>query len=110
MFTSKNYKNPVIDISYYRSDKYEINLQMGNGAMECILCGKEIKHSSKHYQIVAGEGNELSLIHKDEWDYACSKQNTDGGFMGCWDIGSSCIRKLKNIPNIKNYIRKPQKI
>ena len=109
MTNNENYKNPVIDIADYRSDRYEINLEMGNGHMGCILCGKEIKHSSKHHQIVAGEGIELNLIHKDEWDYAESKENTDGGFMGAWDIGSHCVKKLKDIPNIKNYIRKPLK-
>mgnify|MGYP003640032341 CR=1 FL=1 len=76
---------------------------------ECIICGKGIKHSSKHYSIVAGGGHEMNLIHKDEWDYASSTENKDGGFMDSWDIGSECVKKLKHIPNIKNYISKPIK-
>ena len=51
----------------------------------------------------------MNLIHKDEWDYASSPENKDGGFMDSWDIGSECVKKLKHIPNIKNYIRKLMK-
>ena len=108
---NENYKNPLIDVGEYRSEHYEKNLNIHTpGAVyECIICGKGIKHSSKHHTIVAGGGHEMNLIHKDEWDYAESIENKDGGFMGAWDIGSECVRKLKNIPNIKNYIRKPTK-
>ena len=106
---NKDYKNPTIDIGDYMSEHYEKNDNNCNDNYQCILCGKGIKHTSKHHTIVAGEGTQYNLIHKDEWDYATSKENTDGGFMGAWDIGSECVKKLKHIPNIKNYIRKPIK-
>jgi hypothetical protein len=108
---NENYKNPLINIGEYRSDHYEnnLNIHVQGASYECIMCGKGIKHTSKHHQIISGGGHEMNLIHKDEWDYAESKENTDGGFMGAWDIGSECVKKLKHIPNIKNYIRKPTK-
>jgi len=106
---NKDYKNPTIYIGDYMSEYYEKNSNNCIESYQCILCGKGIKHTAKHYTIVAGQGSELNLIHKDEWDYAESPKNTDGGFMGGWDIGVECVKKLKNIPNIKYYIRKPTK-
>ena len=113
LIIDKNYKNPLIEVDTECSDHYEKNIQnqIAGAVSECVLCGKGIKHTSKHYQIVAGLGNYQQFIHKDEWEYAQSKENTDNGFMGAWDIGTECFKKLKNFPNIKSYVEfiKPTK-
>ena len=103
-----NYKKPLIQIDDEMSEHYEKNIenQIVGAVSECVICGKGIKGKSKHYTIVAGLGNYCQFIHKDEWDYAQSKQNTDGGFMGAWDIGTECYKKLKDFPNIKDYVKK----
>jgi len=103
-----NYQKPLLQIEDEMSIHYDTNIenQIPNSVSECVICGKGIKATSKNYSIVAGLGNYHQFIHKDEWDYAESKNNTDGGFMGTWDIGSECYKKLKDFPNIKNYIKK----
>ena len=103
-----NYQKPLLQIEDEMSIHYNTNIenQIPNSVSECVICGKGIKATSKNYSIVAGLGNYHQFIHKDEWDYAESKNNTDGGFMGTWDIGSECYKKLKDFPNIKNYIKK----
>jgi hypothetical protein len=103
-----NYKKPLIQIDDELSDHYNKNIenQIAGAKSECVICGKGIKSSSKHYTIVAGLGNYSQFIHRDEWDYAESEKNTDGGFMGAWDIGSECYKKLKDFPNIKDYVDK----
>jgi len=103
-----NYQKPLLQIEDEMSIHYDTNIenQIPNSVSECVICGKGIKATSKNYSIVAGLGNYHQFIHKDEWDYAESKNNTDGGFMGTWDIGSECYKKLKDFPNIKDYIRK----
>ena len=103
-----NYQKPLLQIEDEMSIHYDTNIenQIPNAVSECVICGKGIKSTSKNYSIVAGLGNYHQFIHKDEWDYAESKNNTDGGFMGTWDIGSECYKKLKDFPNIKNYIKK----
>ena len=108
---NKNYKNPLIDVGNFVSDYFEKNQenQIAGTSSECILCGKGIKSAANHYTVVSGNGSPEFLIHKDEWGYAESQENTDGGFVGGWDIGSECVKKLKHISNIENYIRKPQK-
>lgn len=105
-----NYKNPLIDIGNFVSEHLNKNQnnQIEDAITECVLCGKGIKSSSNHYTIVCGGGTPDFLIHKDEWNYAESKENKDGGFMGSWQIGSECFKKIKNLPNIKNYIKKNQ--
>ena len=102
---SEHYKNPLISIDE-QSEHYEKNIenQISGATSECIICGKGIKSTSKHYTIVAGLGNYQNLIHKDEWTYASSPENKDGGFMGGWDIGTECFKRIKNIPNIKDYV------
>ena len=104
----ENYKNPLIDVGSFVSEHYEknINNQIEGAFSECVLCGKGIKSTSNHYTIVCGGGTPELLIHKLEWDYAESKENKDGGFMGSWQIGSECFKKIKHISNIKNYIKK----
>ena len=103
-----NYQKPLLQIEDEMSIHYDTNIenQIPNSVSECVICGKGIKATSKNYSIVAGLGNYHQFIHKDEWDYAESKNNTDGGFMGTWDIGSECYKKLKDFPNIKDYIKK----
>jgi len=103
-----NYQKPLLQIEDEMSIHYDTNIenQIPNAVSECVICGKGIKATSKNYSIVAGLGNYHQFIHKDEWDYAESKNNTDGGFMGTWDIGSECYKKLKDFPNIKDYIKK----
>ena len=108
LIKDENYKKPLIQIDDECSKHYDKNIenQIAGASSECVLCGKGIKNTSKHYSIVAGLGSYQQFIHKDEWEYAESKNNTDGGFMGCWDIGTECFKKLKDFPNIKNYVSK----
>ena len=98
-YKTEHYKNPVLNVEEFMSEHYDknINNQIEGAVTECILCGKGIKAHSKHYDVVSGCGNYGQLIHKDDWKFADSKENKDGGFMGCWSIGSECIKKIKHI-------------
>ena len=109
---SKYYQNLVLeldgDVLSEHFDKNQEN-QIAGIHSECILCGKGIKSTNNHYTMMGTGGTYHNLIHKDDMDLAEKNQNQDGGFMGCWDVGSECFKRLKHIPEIKNYVLKPKK-
>ena len=112
-FKHESYKNLLLDVGDFVSEHFDKNQdnQIAGAFTECVLCGKGIKSNANHYSVLAGNGNQQQLIHKDEWDYASSDENNDKGFMNGWDIGTECYKKIKHIPNVKNYIKrnKPNK-
>ena len=107
-FKNDNYKNPLLDVGKFVSEHFDKNQdnQVEGTISECVLCGKGIKSNSSHYTVLSGNGASQFLISKDEWDYASSDNNKDGGFMGGWTIGTECYKKIKHIYNVKNYVRK----
>ena len=109
-YNDKNYKNPLLDIMSFVSEHFDKNQdnQIEGTVSECVLCGKGIKATSKNYSVVAGSGSPQLLIHKDEWNYSFSKENTDNGFMGSWEIGTECFKKIKHLTNVKDYLIKKE--
>lgn len=103
----ESYKNLILELNGdVVSKHYDKNLdnQIADAIGECVLCGKGIKKSS--YSICCTGGNMYNFIHKSDWDSAENNRNKDGSFMGGWDIGPECYKKLKHIPKIKDYVRK----
>ena len=105
----EGYKNKILELDGdVLSEHYEKNQEnrKPDDTGECILCGKGIKNTITCKAIVATGGNMYNFIHKDDVEFAESPENKDGGFMGAWNVGPECFKKIKHIPEIKNYCYK----
>ena len=92
MDKSRDLNNKTIAIDEYTTETY-IKNQENCDTYGCVLCGKEVKRTPKYLVVCTmNEHNVYTKKDVQELGYKFLEHN-DGGFMGCYPIGTDCHRR-----------------
>lgn len=79
-------------IKIKQSKDYDKNADRVGEKVPCIICGKGI-NGEKHPHWLHAHGGSLATVVTEAEAVRLNKAGEGGADMGCWPIGSDCLKK-----------------
>ena len=87
----------VARIASFRSEDHEERIRDGEREEPCWICGRGVDMTRPHMMIQVGGGGGLFISADEE----ITEQDWVEGYMGCFPIGRTCLRKH---PELRPYV------